>query len=223
MFEVQKCQWVGVGRIELWLRVSKLSFPERFTGSKNRDFFNLFERLAYLQKWRKELQGANKVKIYERPYRFALYLQQSSTDFHRLLTKAQKPAKSKHLKNSKFIEFRNQWCSTDDWQGKFSIWLKVGGFFESLARFGFESLRGESIEYGNFLGIRGFLNCQVRLDLRKSSVDAELQRGEAVTKSEEVEANRPKLKFHQPGNTEIWNTSEINLVEILLVLEWHFS
>ena len=179
--------------------------------------------MAHLQKWKRtERRNGNEVEIDERPHYFALRLQKPAIDFYRTLTDAQKGSYDETVKGcrthytEKPVVFRGRlarriqlaiYCASYPRE-------KLTDFLGDLQGLAMKAYPGESNEIRDHLVVRGFLegihNRQVRLDLRKSLVDAELTiervlekalHLEAVTRIEEKE-KEPRVTVLQPDNTE---------------------
>ena len=66
--------------------VSKMILPEAFTGSNDfENYLTHFELLVELQNWKRTVSGT---ETDERPHYFALRLQKSAIEFHRILPEA---------------------------------------------------------------------------------------------------------------------------------------
>ena len=196
---------------------SKMLLPEPFTGSIDiESYITHFELLAHVQKWKRTLRrDGNEVEIDERPHYFVLRLQKSAIDFYRTTTDAQKGSYDETVKafrthyTEKPVVFRGRLSRRIQHPGE-----KLTDFLGHLQGLAMKAYPGESNEIRDHLVVRGFLegihNSQVRLDLRKSLVDAELTIErvlekelllEAVTRIEEEE-KEPRVAVLQPDNTE---------------------
>ena len=179
---------------------SKMLLPEPFTGSNDiESYITHFELLANLQNWvTTETREGNDVQIDDRPHSFALRLQKSAINFYRTLTDAQK-ASYDELKKA----FRTHYIEKPVvFRGGLRGGRKARGrnFLGDLQGLAMKAYPGESKEMRDHTVVRGFLEgirySQVRLDLRKTIGDAEMNierilemalHLEAVTRIEEEE------------------------------------
>ena len=182
---------------------SKMLLPEPLTGSNDIESYTTrFELLANLQNWvRTETRQGNDVQIDDRPHYFALRLQKSAIDFYRTSTDAQKASYDELKKafrthyTEKLVVFRGWLARRTQSPGE-----KVTDFLGDLQGLAMKAYPGESEAIRYHLVVRGFLegirNSQVRLDLRKTIGDAEMNierileialHLEAVTRIEEEE------------------------------------
>ena len=201
---------------------SKTLLPEPFTGSNDfESYVTHFELLSQLQKLQRieTVKGAE-TEIDERPLYFAFRVQYSAIDFYRTLSEDTRESYDETVKafrqhyNEESVVFRGRLARRVQQPGeKLSDFL---GDFQTLA---LKAYPQESNEIREHLILRGFLegieNSQVRLDLRKNLVDADmtsdkaLERAlhiEAVTRIEE-ENNEPRVSAIQSNeNTQLVNS-----------------
>ena len=160
---------------------SKTLLPELFTGSNDIESCLIhFELLANLRNWvRTETCEGNDVQIDDRPHYFALRLQKSAIDFNRTLTDSHKASYDELLKafrthyTEKPVVFPGRLARRTQSPGE-----KLTDFLGKLQGLAMKAFPGESKKIRDHLVVRGFLegirNSQVRLDLRKTIGDAEM-------------------------------------------------
>ena len=211
---------------------SKMLLPEPFTGSNDiESYITHFELLANLQNWRRTVtREGNEVEVDDRPHYFALRLQKSAIDFYRTLTDEQK-GNYENLKQAfrthyteKPVVFRGRLARRVQHPGE-----KLTDFLGDLQCLAMKAYPGESKEIRDHLVVRGFLegirSSQVRLDMRKTVGDAEMNierlletalHFEAVTRIEE-EDKEPRVAMLQPDKNDKLIESVNQLVEALTV------
>ena len=159
--------------------------------------------------------------------------QKSAIDFYRTLIDAQKASYDELKKafrthyTEKPVVFRGQLARRTQSPGE-----KLTDFLGDLQGLAMKAYPGESKEIRDHLVVRGFLegirNSQVRLDLRKTMGDAEMNierilemalHLEAVTRIEEEE-KEPRVAVLQPDNNEKLNNSVNQLIEKLSLLRF---
>ena len=213
---------------------SKFLLPEPFTGSNDLEcYITHFELLAHLQNWKRmEGTGTAQHEVDDRPHYFALRLQKSAIDFYRTLPEATKKSYDETVKafrkhyNEKPVVFRGRLARRVQQPGE-----KLTDFLGDLQQLALKAYPEESTEIREHLVLRGFLegiqSTQVRLDLRKTLSDAEmnvdkaLERAlhlEAVTRIEE-EDREPRVSAVQPDLTQKLVESVGELVRALQVTD----
>ena len=209
---------------------SKMLLPEPFTGSNDiESFIPHFELLANLRNCvRTKTREGNDVQIDDRPHYFALRLQKSAIDYYRTLSDTQRASYDELKKafrtqyTEKLVVFRGRLARRTQSPGE-----KLTGFLGDLQGLAMKAYPGESKEIRDHLVVRGFLegfrNSQVRLDLRKTFGDAEMNierileialHLEAVTRSEEEERDH-RVGVLQPDNIERLINSVNQMIEKL--------
>ena len=165
--------------------------PEPFTGSNDLEaYITHFELLATLQKW-KRTEGDTEID--ERPHYFAFRLQKGAIDYYKTLPEATQTNYDELVKsfrthyNEKPVVFRGRLAKRVQQPGE-----KLTDFLGELQKLALKAYPADSEEVREHLVVRGFLeginNTQVRLDLRKTLQDDEMEIQTVLEKALHLEA-----------------------------------